>query len=148
MAVAAAPAPSRPSPASDPPAAAADPLASIPRRPYPPEQRLKDAWLEIEKAGSTLHFQFTRSLEGKGENIGTFGTLTVTTRGNAPLVPGARSPLPLLCRGLDSRKVTCAVPPPADLYSHLAVRLGEGDRVAVRAVLSGFSFSATLRIED
>jgi hypothetical protein len=110
--------------------------------------RVKDAWLEVGKAGSTLHFQFTRSLEGSGENIGTFGTLTVTTRGNAPLIPGARSPLPLLCKGLDSRKATCAVPPPADPYAHLAVRLGEGDRVAVRAVLSGFSFSATLRIED
>ena len=72
----------------------------------------------------------------------------MTTRGNAPLVPGARSPLPLLCRGLDSRTATCAVPPAADPYAHLAVRLGEGDRVAVRAVLSGFSFSATLRIED
>ncbi len=147
-AVAAAAAPSRPSPASGPPADAADPLASIPRRSYPSDQRLKDAWLEVEKVGCTLHFQFTRSLEGKGENIGTFGTLSVTTRGGAPLVPGARSPLPLLCKGLDSRKVTCAVPPPADPYSHLAVRLGEGDRVAVRAVLSGFSFSATLRIED
>lgn len=147
-AVAATAPPSRPSPASDPPAAAADPLASIPRRNYPSDQRLKDAWLEVAKIGNTLHFEFTRSLEGNGESIGHFGTLSVTTRGGAPLVPGARSPLPLLCKGLDSRKVTCAVPPPADLYSHLAVRLGEGDRVAVRAVLSGFSFSATLRIED
>ena len=144
----AAPDPVRPSPVAEQPAVAADPLAAIPRRPYPADMRLKDAWLEIEKAGSTLHFQFTRSLEGSGENIGYFGSLTVTTRGNAPLVPGARSPLPLLCRGLDSRTATCAVPPPADPYAHLAVRLGEGDRVAVRAVLSGFSFSATLRIED
>ena len=140
--------PARPSPATQQPAAAADPLAAIPRRPYREDLRLKDAWLEVKKAGSTLCFQFTKSLEGNGENIGYFGTLSVTTRGNAPLVPGARSPLPLLCKGLDSRKVTCAVPPPADPYAHLAVRLGEGDRVSVRAVLSGFSFSATLRVED
>ncbi len=138
----------RPSPAAERPTVAADPLAAIARRPYPADMRLKDAWLEIEKAGNTLHFQFTRSLEGSGESIGYFGSVTVTTRGNAPLVPGARSPLPLLCKGLDSRKATCAVPAPADPYAHLAVRLGEGDRVAVRAVLSGFSFSATLRIED
>ena len=110
--------------------------------------RVKDAWVEVRKSGTTLFFQFTRSLEGNGESVGHFGTLVVTTRGNAPLVPGARSPLPLLCRGLDSRKASCAVPPPADPHAHLAVRLGEGDRVAVRAVLSGFSFSATLRIED
>ena len=140
--------PSAASPVAEQPAVAADPLVAIPRRPYPADMRLKDAWLEIEKAGSTLFFQFTRSLEGSGESIGYFGTLAVTTRGNAPLVPGARSPLPLLCKGLDSRRATCAVPPPADPYAHLAVRLGEGDRVAVRAVLSGFSFSATLRIED
>ena len=110
--------------------------------------RVKDAWLEVGKVGSTLYFQFTKSLEGRGENIGFFGTLSVTTRGNAPLVPGARIPLPLLCKGLDSRKAACAVPPPTDPYAHLAIRLGEGDRVAVRAVLSGFSFSATLRVED
>lgn len=145
---AAAPPPVLPSSVVDRPAVAVDPLAAIRRRPYPADMRLKDAWLEIEKAGNTLHFQFTRSLEGSGENIGYFGSVTVTTRGNAALVPGARSPLPLLCKGLDSRKATCAVPAPADPYTHLAVRLGEGDRVAVRAVLSGFSFSATLRIED
>ena len=138
----------RSSPTAARPTVAADSLTAIARRPYPADMRLKDAWLEIEKAGNMLHFQFTRSLEGSGENIGFFGTLSVTTRGNAPLVPGARSPLPLLCKGLDSRKATCAVPAPADPYAHLAVRLGEGDRVAVRAVLSGFSFSATLRIED
>ena len=144
----AAPAPGRPSPAAERPAVAADPLAAIPRRPYPADMRVRDAWVEVKKSGTTLFFQFTRSLEGSGESVGHFGTLVVTTRGNAPLVPGARSPLPLLCRGLDSRRASCAVPPPTEPHAHLAVRLGEGDRVAVRAVLSGFSFSATLRIED
>jgi|GEM_PF-5752956 len=144
----AAPDPVRPSPAAERPAAVADPLAAIPRRPYPADMRVKDAWVEVRKSGTTLFFQFTRSLEGNGESIGHFGTLVATTRGNAPLVPGARSPLPLLCRGLDSRRASCAVPPPTEPHAHLAVRLGEGDRVAVRAVLSGFSFSATLRIED
>lgn len=144
----AAPAPGRPSPAAERPAVVADPLAAIPRRPYPADMRVRDAWVEVKKSGTTLFFQFTRSLEGNGESVGHFGTLVVTTRGNAPLVPGARSPLPLLCRGLDSRRASCAVPPPTEPHAHLAVRLGEGDRVAVRAVLSGFSFSATLRIED
>ena len=111
--------------------------------------RVKDAWVEVEKMGShTLVFRFTESLDGNGESIGYFGTLTVPTRGDAPLLPGARLPLRLLCKGLDSSRAECRVPPPADAYALQALRLVEGDRVAVRAVLSGFSFSATLRVED
>ena len=145
----AAPAAARPSPSTARPAAAADPLAEVPRRPYPADMRVKDAWVEIEKMGShTLVFKFTESLEGRGESIGFFGALTVPTRGDAPLLPGARFPLRLLCKGLGSSKVECRVPPPADAYALQAPRLAEGDRVAVRAVLAGFSFSATLRVED
>ena len=139
----------RPSPAPTRPAAAADPLAEIPRRRYPADMRVKDAWVEIEKMGShTLVFRFTESLEGRSESIGFFGTISVPTRGDAPLLPGARLPLRLLCKGLDSSKAECRVPPPADAYALQALRLVEGDRVSVRAVLAGFSFSATLRVED
>jgi serine/threonine protein kinase len=138
----------RPSPAAAK-AAAVDPLAEVPRRRYPGDMRVKDAWVEVEKMGShTLVFRFTESLDGNGESIGYFGTLTVPTRGDAPLLPGARLPLRLLCKGLDSSRAECRVPPPADAYALQALRLVEGDRVAVRAVLSGFSFSATLRVED
>ncbi len=139
----------RPSPAAARPAAPADPLADIPRRPYPADMRVKDAWVEVEKMGShTLVFRFTESLEGRGESIGFFGTISVPTRGDAPLLPGARLPLRLLCKGLGSSRAECRVPPPADAYALQALRLVEGDRVSVRAVLSGFSFSATLRVEE
>ncbi len=145
----ASPAATRPSPTAARTVAAADPLAEVPRRPYPADMRVKDAWVEIEKMGShTLVFRFTESLEGRGESIGFFGALTVPTRGDAPLLPGARLPLRLLCKGLDGSKAECRVPPPADVYALQALRLVEGDRVAVRAVLAGFSFSATLRVED
>ena len=143
------PPPARPTATPARPAVPADPLADVRRRAYPPDMRLKDAWVEIEKMGShTLVFKFTDDLEGEGESIGVFGTLVVATRGDAPLLPGARLPLRLLCKGLDSSKVECRVPPPADAFASQAVRLGEGDRVSVRAVLAGFSFSATLRVED
>jgi serine/threonine-protein kinase len=144
-----APSATRPSAAATRPAAAGDPLADVPRRRYPADMRVKDAWVEIERMGShTLVFRFTESLEGRGESIGFFGTLSVPTRGDAPLLPGARIPLRLLCKGLDSSKAECHVPPPADAHALQALRLDEGDRVAVRAVLAGFSFSATLRVED
>ena len=143
------PAAVRSSPAPARPTAPADPLAEVPRRPYPPDMRLKDAWVELVRGGShTLVFKFTESLEGRGESIGYFGLLAVPTRGDAPLLPGARFPLRLLCKGLDSSKAECRVPPPADAYVLQAIRLVEQDRVSVRAVLAGFSFSATLRVED
>lgn len=147
------PRPAEPTP-TEPPAARAsslpgDPLADVPRRRYPPDLRVKDAWVELEKMGShTLHFRFTDDLEGRGESVGWFGTLAVATRGDAPLLPGARSPLPLVCSGLDGSRVKCLVPAPDPRHAAAAPRLAEGDRVLVRAVLAGFSFSATLRFED
>ena len=110
---------------------------------------MKDAWVELEKMGShTLHFRFTDDLEGKEESVGWFGALAVTTRGDAPLLPGARFPLALVCSGLDGTHARCLVPAPDDAHALAAPRLGTGDRVHVRAVLAGFSFSATLRFED
>ncbi|MFN7985936.1 MAG: serine/threonine-protein kinase [Thermoanaerobaculia bacterium] len=139
----------RPSPVPARPTAPADPLADVPRRFYAPDMRLKDAWVEVVKGGSyTLVFKFTDDLEGRGESIGTFAAISVPTRGDVPLLPGARVPIRLLCKGLDASKVQCMVPPPADAFTLQAPHLTEGDRVSVRAVLAGFSFSATLRVED
>ena len=136
-----APSPTRPVPA--------DPLARVPRRPYPPGMRVKDAWVVLEKMGShTLHFRFTDDLEGKGESVGWFGSLAVSTRGDAPLLPGARYPIPLVCSGLDGTHARCLVPAADAPRADASPRLGTGDRVLVRAVLAGFSFSATLRFED
>jgi serine/threonine-protein kinase len=148
-AAAATPTAPRPSPPATQTPGDADPLSEVPRRKYPSRMRVKDAWVEVEKMGShTLVFRFTDSLEGRGESIGSFGAITVPTRGDAPLLPGARLPIRLLCKGLDSSRAECRVPPPADAYALQTLRLVEGDRVTVRAVLAGFSFSATLRVED
>lgn len=137
--------PPRPPPTATSPAVPADPLAEVPRVAYPAGMRVKDAWVKVEKMGGhTLVFVFTDDLEGRGQSIGHFGTLSVPTRGDAPLAPDARSPLPLLCSGLDSSKVRCMVPAPS---GSAAPRLGKGDRVFARAVLAGFSFSATLRVD-
>lgn len=111
--------------------------------------RVKDAWVVPEKMGShTLHFRFTDDLEGKGESVGWFGALSLSTRGDAPLLPGARYPLPLVCSGLDGTHARCLVPASDAARAIGSPRLAAGDRVFVRAVLAGFSFSATLRFED
>ncbi len=126
-----------------------DPLAGLQRYPYPANMRLKDAWAEPGRKGvTTLYFKFSEDLKGRGETIGYFGRLTIPSRGDVPLLPGARYPILLTCKGLDNDKVKCLVPAP-DYGPGLAPpKLTDKDRIAVRASLAGFPVSVTLRVDD